>query len=49
LEERNVELITISGHNDKKEEREESLPGLFPEFDEKDERMAKRFSNKRSR
>lgn len=31
LEERHVELITISGHNGKKEEREEFLPGLFPE------------------
>jgi hypothetical protein len=49
LEERNVELITISGHNEIKEEREESLPGLFPEFDENDERIAKRFSKKRAR
>jgi hypothetical protein len=49
LEERNVELITITGHNDIKDEREENLPGLFPEYDEKDERMVKRFSKERSR
>jgi len=33
LEERNVELITITGHNEIKDEREENLPGLFPEYD----------------
>ena len=48
MEERNVELITISGHNDKKEEREESLPGLFPEFDEIDDKINKRFSKERA-
>lgn len=33
LEARHVELITISGHNDKQEELEETLPGLFPDYD----------------
>jgi len=33
MEQRNVELITITGHNDRLEELEEGLPGLFPEFD----------------
>ncbi len=43
-----MELITISGHNEKQEEREEGLPGLFPEFDSIDEKMSKRFSKERS-
>jgi hypothetical protein len=33
LEERSVELITISGHNGKLEDREDSIKGLFPDFD----------------
>jgi hypothetical protein len=36
LEERYVELITISGHNEKLEEREETLKGLFPDYDTND-------------
>ncbi len=48
LEERHVELITITGQNEKLEEREESLKGLFPEFDTSDETLAKRFSCERA-
>jgi hypothetical protein len=33
LEERSVELITLSGHNGKLEDREDSIKGLFPDFD----------------
>lgn len=44
LEERHVELITISGHNGKKEELEDTLDGLFPDFDQSDEKLKKRFS-----
>ena len=33
LEERHVELITITGHNSKTDELEDSLKGLFPEYD----------------
>ncbi len=48
LEERNVELITITGHNDKREDREEELKGLFPEFDGADELMSRRFTTQRA-
>ena len=43
LEERHVELITITGQNEKLEEREESLKGLFPDYNRSDETLAKRF------
>lgn len=48
LEDRHVELITISGMNDKQEELEDSLPGLFPDFDQMDAKLAKRFSPTRA-
>jgi hypothetical protein len=50
LEERHVELITITGHNEKLEEREETLkgPGLFPDFNRDDETLSRRFSDERS-
>jgi hypothetical protein len=48
LEERHVELITITGQNEKLEEREESLKGLFPDFNQSDETLAKRFSTERA-
>lgn len=48
LEDRYVELITLSGHNEKLEEREESISALFPEFDQSDPILAKRFSNERA-
>jgi hypothetical protein len=49
LEERFVELITITGHNEKLEEQEETLkgPGLFPDFNKDDEINSKRFSCER--
>ena len=47
LEERNVELITITGHNERCEEREENMQGLFPEFDATDEIMSRRFTTHR--
>ena len=48
LEERHVELITITGQNEKLEEREESLKGLFPDFNQSDETLTKRFSAERA-
>lgn len=32
LEERQVELITITGHNSKLDEREDTIAGLFPDI-----------------
>jgi len=48
LEERHVELITITGQNEKLKEREESLKDLFPEFNKSDETLSKRFSTERA-
>lgn len=44
LEERHVELITISGHNDRLEVREDDIPGLFPDFNFEDPKLTQRFS-----
>ena len=48
LEKRYVELITITGKNDMKDEREAKIegPGLHPEFDD-DSEEAKIFSRER--
>jgi hypothetical protein len=43
LEGRNVELMTLSGHNDKREDLEEDIPHLFPEYDQGDAVLRKRF------
>ena len=40
-------MITITGQNEKLEDREESLKGLFPDFNTEDETLAKRFSTER--
>lgn len=39
LEDRHVELITLTGQNDKREELEETLPGLFPDFDQNNQKL----------
>ena len=43
-----MELITITGQNEKLEDREESLKGLFPEYDTENETLSKRFSTERA-
>ena len=48
LEERHVELITLSGHNEKQEELESSLPNLFLSFNTNDEKLKKRFKTVRA-
>lgn len=49
LEDRNVELITISGHNEKSEDREEPIKNLFPVISSPKKGGGKnRFSNERS-
>jgi hypothetical protein len=39
--------MTISGMNDKSDELEESLPGLFPDFDLNNAKLVKRFATTR--